>query len=433
MPPFDLDYLVVKYSPLGVQLWTNRFGNEGVDETVRGFVLATNGNVYLTGTAGTIKYNSSGLPAWSTSHAGRDITIDSNENCYVTGFIDTDFSVVKLDAGGSNLWTKTWNYANQQDISHVIAVDHAGGVWIAGLATLFCDRLQCHLEFWAVKYGASGEFLFSTLLFEGGYYANSKYDGFECDAAGDLYMAVKLRNNQAPRSWGARKISSTGQIIWGKGLSRALHAEGVARMILDQHANVYYTGTDYAGYQTFKLTRDGTNIWAANYRPGNVGFHRAYGIAADVEGNAYVTGQFEVPGAGNDYATIKYGNNGTNGTVLWVKRFTEAGNSDDQAHAIALGPNGEVYVTGFSNPTNGLYEITTIKYVQTSPIEKKSDGAILLSFCGTPGSNYTIQACATLTNWTNIGSATANPSGLYTFQDTNAPSHPQRFYRALEQ
>src|SRR5687767_10621760 len=151
MPPFDLDYLVVKYSPLGVQLWTNRFGNEGVDETVRGFVLATNGNVYLTGTAGTIKYNSSGLPAWSTSHAGRDITIDSNENCYVTGFIDTDFSVVKLDAGGSNLWTKTWNYANQQDISHVIAVDHAGSVWIAGLATLFCDRLQCHLEFWAVR------------------------------------------------------------------------------------------------------------------------------------------------------------------------------------------------------------------------------------------------------------------------------------------
>jgi hypothetical protein len=53
------------------------------------------------------------------------------------------------------------------------------------------------------------------------------------------------------------------------------------------------------------------------------------------------------------------------------KRFTEPGNSDDQAQAIARGPNGEVYVTGFSNPTNGLYEITTIKYVQTSPIEKK--------------------------------------------------------------
>jgi hypothetical protein len=32
---------------------------------------------------------------------------------------------------------------------------------------------------------------------------------------------------------------------------------------------------------------------------------------------------------------------------------------------------------------------------------------------------------------TNIGSATANSSGVYTFEDTNAPLHWQRFYRAV--
>lgn len=90
-------------------------------------------------------------------------------------------------------------------------------------------------------------------------------------------------------------------------------------------------------------------------------------------------------------------------------------------------------MTGFSNPTNGLYEITTIKYIQVAPIAKASNGSVLLSFSGAPGSNYTIQACQALTNWTNIGTTTADSHGLYTFEDTNAPAHPQRFYRASEQ
>ena len=150
----------------------------------------------------------------------------------------------------------------------------------------------------------------------------------------------------------------------------------------------------------------------------------------DAAGNAYVTGLSPGVGTGNDYVTIKYG---TNGQQLWVQRYTEAGNSDDQATAIAVSPNGDVYVTGFSNPSPGTYEITTIKYVQIAPIEKKSNGNILLSFCGSPGSNYVIEACSGLTNWTNIGTATASPTGLYTFEDTNAPSYGQRFYRAKQE
>ena len=42
-----------------------------------------------------------------------------------------------------------------------------------------------------------------------------------------------------------------------------------------------------------------------------------------------------------------------------------------------------------------------------------------------------IEASTTLTTWTNIGASTANASGLYTFEDTNAPAYPQRFYRAV--
>ena len=86
-------------------------------------------------------------------------------------------------------------------------------------------------------------------------------------------------------------------------------------------------------------------------------------------------------------------------------------------------------MTGFSNPSPGTYEITTIKYVEMAAIQKKSNGNILLSLCGIPGSNHVIEACFGLTNWVAIGTSTASPSGLYTFEDTNAPSFGQRFYR----
>jgi fibronectin-binding autotransporter adhesin len=47
---------------------------------------------------------------------------------------------------------------------------------------------------------------------------------------------------------------------------------------------------------------------------------------------------------------------------------------------------------------------------------------------------YTIQAATNLTpiiNWTNVGSAPANGSGIFSFIDTNAALFPKRFYRAV--
>ena len=50
--------------------------------------------------------------------------------------------------------------------------------------------------------------------------------------------------------------------------------------------------------------------------------------------------------------------------------------------------------------------------------------------------NFTLTANAatsTLSNWTDIGTTTANATGLYSFEDTNAPAFQQRFYRAREE
>jgi hypothetical protein len=55
--------------------------------------------------------------------------------------------------------------------------------------------------------------------------------------------------------------------------------------------------------------------------------------------------------------------------------------------------------------------------------------SLRIQFGGVPTNAYTIQACTSLTNWVNLGSATNRGSGLFEFVDTNAMAFPQRFYR----
>jgi fibronectin-binding autotransporter adhesin len=68
---------------------------------------------------------------------------------------------------------------------------------------------------------------------------------------------------------------------------------------------------------------------------------------------------------------------------------------------------------------------------QFSSIAWQGPTNVQLQGTGGTNANYTVQASTNLlmTNWLNIGTATANGSGSFIFDDTNAANLPQRFYR----
>src|SRR5204862_8356395 len=94
------------------------------------------------------------------------------------------------------------------------------------------------------------------------------------------------------------------------------------------NGNVFVTGTS----RTVKLAPGGTPLWTAPYG--------GRAVAADTNGNSYVTGFSEL-----DYATVKLDSNGSN---LWLRTFSyfTSTNVPDISQVVAVTPNGTLAVSG---------------------------------------------------------------------------------------
>ena len=61
----------------------------------------------------------------------------------------------------------------------------------------------------------------------------------------------------------------------------------------------------------------------------------------------------------------------------------------------------------------------------------RANGAATFKLSGAGGRTYTIQASTDMATWANIGTATADATGVCQFDDVNAAKFPRRFYRAM--
>ncbi|WP_435355602.1 SBBP repeat-containing protein [Emticicia sp. SJ17W-69] len=166
------------------------------------------------------------------------------------------------------------------------------------------------------------------------------------------------------------KYNKAGSLEWVQ-TAGGTDYEEVKGITIDANGNIYITGY-FGGTTTFdvntKTTSGGYDIFVAKYN--NIGdlqwlqtagggdIDYGYDIAADVNGNVYVTGYFTgtakfgtttktSPGGGDtDIFVVKYS---TTGSYQWVQ--TVGDGADDFGLGIATDASGYVYVTGFFNGT----------------------------------------------------------------------------------
>jgi hypothetical protein len=305
---------------------------------------------------------------------GRDIAVSKlSGNVAVTGYNwnalggNYDYLTIMYARNGNILWSRGYNgTGNGYDSAFAVAMDASDNVYVTG-----CSWNGSKFDYATIKYDYLGNQSWINFL-------NSPWDSNDCardiavDASGNVYVTgyTWVWNSYLGYSYdfGTVKYDPLGNWVWGKNDFNVMKDIATA-LAVDNSGNAYVTGYHWNGanydYLTIKYSSSGTRLWYAIYNGTGDGDDRAYDIAFDGSGNAYVTGASTGVGTGYDYLTIKYD---ASGNLQWNNRYSlTPGNWDDVAKAIAVSSSNNVYVTGTA-ATASFTDYGTIKYSSSGSV-----------------------------------------------------------------
>ena len=379
----DYDYAMVKYNTAGEQQWVQTYdsGENGRDIAVAVAVYTDSVDqtayVVVTGeseTPGTLKdlatvmVNESGIEAWSARYDGTgssdsqatDMAVDSAGNVYVTGYTDTsldntNFLTAKYSSDGLELWTRQYNSipgSDTTDQAEGVVVDADGNVYVTGRIDVspYDDCLT-------VKYDTDGNQL-AEIVFDSGH--NDRPVGIALfvdsdDGSTYLYVASTVAVNSSGSQYAVIKYDADLVEQWVRTYSYIDGREArLSALAVDSDGNAYLTGASetvagYDAYATVKFDKSGDEIWDAGHNLDTLD-DEAKALAVDTDGNVYVTGKalYRTEFVNNQYLfssdciTVKYD---VDGNEVWVARY-DANGYGETCSGIAVDGQGNVHVVG---------------------------------------------------------------------------------------
>ncbi len=187
------------------------------------------------------------------------------------------------------------------------------------------------------------------------------------DASGFVYVAGGRYGTADDNNSGFLTIKYNpvnGHVIWahindGEGGGNA----GPSAMVVDAAGNVYVTGSSGATsngdkYFTIKYNTNGDLQWEHSYSNSSAG-EQANAIAVDAQGNVFVTG-FTFSNGFRCMGTIKYD---ASGNQKWTRLYHgDEAPGDGTGYAIAVDAAGNVYVAGVGSYNGTFGDIIIVKY-----------------------------------------------------------------------
>lgn len=264
-------------------------------------------------------------------------------------------------------WVQRYNGpANYSDVANALAVDAQGQVFVTGYS--YKDA-GASMDYATLAYSSAGVPWWTNRYAGPGTYHTAR--ALAVDRDGNVLVTGYSQGSSTypyNRDYATLKYSNAGVPLWTNRYDGTGNDDEAAAIAVDASGRVFVTGYSYSpgsakDYLTLAYSATGTPLWANRYNgPGNDS-DQAAALVVDGEGNVVVTGASTGSGSGYDYATVKYSNAGV---PLWSNRYNGPENGDDEATAVAVDSQGNVFVTGGSGlgPKSGL-DYVTIAYSST--------------------------------------------------------------------
>ncbi|MFC1522178.1 hypothetical protein ACFL6Y_07195 [Elusimicrobiota bacterium] len=363
---FDEQYDITSYLHDGRNLIAVRVQSDFSENAYFDLKVALESGSGAGGVSGDTMLNSDVPYGWlSTFNGSNDdvdvldaIDVDSSSNVYVAGAFNVavaheyaeptagDAFVRKYNSDGTVVWTSSGSTtSNIVDGANGISVDASGHVFTIGI-----EAADSEDNILINKYnGTDGSLLKSSSIAAGEWAeANAIY----VDNSGNIYAAGTVNDD----IW-VRKIFSNWSLAWEDtvdGTGNNWYMDTAFDVVADTSGYVYaagYVGTDSEGENVWVRkynASNGSEVWTKTYNgPDGYGDDEAQALAVDRNGNVYVAGteSREYAGQGTNIWIRKYD---SAGNVQWTKSYDGPSNSYDEGFDIALDSAAtHVFVTGY--------------------------------------------------------------------------------------
>jgi hypothetical protein len=270
--PDELDWATVKFDSLGHQVWATRYNDpiKGLD-VPSAIAVDDAGYVYVTGVCWlktfnndylTLKYSPAGVEIWNATYNGPAdgddeavaIGVDKTGNVYVTGKSDgsapevPDYATIKYNTMGNQMWVARYDGpAGGYDEPSGLALDSFGHVVVTGQSV----GLNSKHDFATVNYGSDGSLLWLA-RYDGPLSSWDGATGVTVDEWGNVYVTGKSWKNDALYDYATIKYSSSGGQIWVSRYDGSVSGrdEPIA-IVMDGWGNLLVTGKSDGGNTGF--------------------------------------------------------------------------------------------------------------------------------------------------------------------------------------